>query len=86
MAVQGKFYVSIKKKMGSRDANGGSHIYGTEIEMEASMVDEDNKDWSQYTPMGKINMTITNEDAEGYFEPGELYTVTFRKTRQKDSE
>lgn len=38
---------------------------------------EENKDWSKYTPNGKIEMTITNPDASAQFQPGHEFYITF---------
>lgn len=40
-------------------------------------MDEDNKDWSQYTPTGTIEMCITNERAIDQFESGQSFFVDF---------
>lgn len=34
---------------------------------------EDNKSWSKWTPAGALSMTISNPEAQGYFEPGKEY-------------
>lgn len=38
---------------------------------------EDNKDWSQWTPSGKIEMTITNPEAMKGLEVGKAYFIDF---------
>lgn len=38
---------------------------------------EENKQWSEYTPGGKIQMTITAKGAVGKFEPGKEYYIDF---------
>lgn len=34
---------------------------------------EDNKAWSAATPSGRLQITITNPEAQGKFEPGKSY-------------
>lgn len=36
-----------------------------------------NEAWSQYTPSGKLEMTITNPDAAGFFTPGKTVLLNF---------
>jgi len=38
---------------------------------------EDNKEWSKWTPAGKIEMTINNPAALEQFVPGEEFYVDF---------
>ena len=38
---------------------------------------EVNKDWSKYTPNGKLEMTVTNPAAIEQFEIGKAYFLTF---------
>ena len=52
-------------------------IEGTQVLMSAVMKDSDNRDWSQYTPAGSINMNITNPTALDYFKVGNEHTLTF---------
>jgi hypothetical protein len=47
----------------------------------AQTTDEDNVDWSKYTPSGQIEMQITNPEAFRQFEVGVDYTVEFRKAQ-----
>lgn len=37
---------------------------------------EQNKPWSLWTPSGKFEVTITNPEAFGAFEPGKNYLLT----------
>ena len=34
---------------------------------------EENKSFSKYTPSGKLELMITNPNAEGFFKPGKEY-------------
>lgn len=38
---------------------------------------DENKTWSQYTPSGKLEMTVTNPKAIEQFELGKPYYLTF---------
>lgn len=38
---------------------------------------EENKRWSKWTPSGQVQLTITNPDAEHWFERGKEYYVDF---------
>lgn len=38
---------------------------------------KDNKDWSKWTPIGTLNMTISNPGAFEWFEPGKEYYPDF---------
>lgn len=38
---------------------------------------EANKSFSKYTPCGAVDLTITNPDAFGFYEPGRAYFVDF---------
>lgn len=66
--ITAKFNVSSITKFG----NGG----GTKVVLNAATTGDENKEWSQYTPSGTIEMHITNPDAE--FEFG-YYYLTFTK-------
>jgi len=44
--------------------------------------DSPNYTWSQYTPTGKIEMTITNPAALGKFEPGKAYNIEFSQVEE----
>lgn len=39
--------------------------------------DGSNKDWSKWTPQGKLEMTVTNPDAVAAFELGKSYYLDF---------
>jgi hypothetical protein len=59
--------------------NGGSS--GSQIARFTPVYDSDpdhpNFEWSQYTPSGYVELTITNPDAFGQFEVNKEYTLTF---------
>jgi hypothetical protein len=40
---------------------------------------EEDKHFSDATPSGSIELTITNKDVHGHFVPGESHYVTFEK-------
>lgn len=41
--------------------------------------DDPNYSYSKATPQGHLELTVDNEDAWGYFEPGVEYVVEIRK-------
>ncbi len=67
MAVRAKFFVK-----------GINHLHSTETCVEISMSpvysgNEDNTEWSKFTPSGELKMLITNENAVEQFELGGEY-------------
>ena len=61
MGVQARFYVeSITRRAYNRD--------NVEISLKAAGRGEENKTWSQYTPVGEMKMTVTNPEAAAWFE------------------
>lgn len=50
----------------------------TVLAFHADYSDERNKDWSQFTPVMNVSMTVLNSVAEN-FELNENYIVTFEK-------
>lgn len=65
--VRAKFYVYSVE----RTVNGGH------VTLQAVSRGEENKQWASATPHGKIEMTILNELAVDFFEPGQEYFVDF---------
>lgn len=47
----------------------------------AKTTDDDNVDWSRWTPSGEIRMTITNPEAFRQFDVDVDYIVEFRKAQ-----
>lgn len=41
--------------------------------------DDDNREWSKWTPSGYVEMTVTNPAAFERFEPGKNYLLTFEE-------
>lgn len=41
-----------------------------------------NKQWSVYTPCAELTISITNEKAQGYLQPGKDYIVTIREAAE----
>ena len=70
--VQAKFYCSNKSLNGSEGAQTQAVV--TLLPVSGSGY---NKDWSKYTPAGKIEMTITNPEAFDQFAPGLTYLISF---------
>lgn len=69
MSVQAKFVVnSIEECVGQKT-----------VKLTAVSRDEENKQWSLYTPFGNISITITNPDAYNQFSVGSEYLINFEK-------
>lgn len=64
MAVKALFYVQSVEKTA---ASGGSHATKVTLFPVVRPTD-DNVQWSKYTPSGKIELTITAEGAQEWFE------------------
>jgi hypothetical protein len=47
------------------------------IQLEAVTSGPGNESWSQYTPSGKMEMTVTNPAAAGFFTPGKTVFINF---------
>jgi len=71
MTVKAKFRVSKVTR----------HAHGfDEVVLEPHYEDSGpNKSWSEATPSGKIEMTITNQTAVDYFEAGVEYLIDFER-------
>lgn len=57
-------------------------IRGVDVEtptLRAAYGDGPNTQWAKYTPSGSIQMQIDNPGAQGFFQPGKEYIVTFRE-------
>jgi len=74
MNVRAKFYVtSVARTASQPTATGTPGAPVSEQITLAPVYGEENKPWSQYTPCGQLQMTITNPAALGAFEPGKAY-------------
>lgn len=52
-------------------------IGGNEV-VKFTAIDKDaNTQWSKYTPSGSIDMCITQEGAQDFFQPGKNYSLSF---------
>lgn len=71
MTVRAKFQVTARKQL---LAYGGA---GQEVVELSAVMDEANKQWSQYTPQGKVEMHITNPAALEQFPIGSHFYVDF---------
>lgn len=75
----------------TRRAGGSEHHPVTEQNVENQQVDvllvacktteEDNVDWSRWTPFGELRMTITNPDGFRHFDVDADYTIEIRKSQ-----
>lgn len=72
-SVRAKFWVT---EINHRHCRDSSEV-NAEIKLEP-VYDEDNKDWSKWTPSGSISMSVTNPGAIAQFELGKQYFVDFR--------
>jgi hypothetical protein len=54
------------------------------IHLEAVTSGPGNESWSQYTPSGKLEMTVTNPDAAGFFVPGKVVYLDFTEAPPQD--
>jgi len=72
MAVKGKFYVAEVTLTAYQDTGG-------RVVMQPVTRGEENKDWAKWTPSGKIELTVTNEDAFKEFSSrvGKEFYATF---------
>lgn len=59
--------------------------YGTRVTLQAAY-DEENKTWSQWTPHGELQMTITNPAAAEAFKQGEYYFLDFTRAPAKEAD
>ena len=73
--VQAKFWVS---GMGFHSYQPGQHNQCSKVKLQP-VFGPGNEAWSEATPQGEIELTITNQDAVDLFEPGAEYKVTFEK-------
>jgi hypothetical protein len=79
MSVKAKFICNtISKSKFSKLDQGSATVTLTPV---VSGSDE-NKEFWQYTPSGKVEMQIKNEAAEKYFEVGAEYYLTFEKAAE----
>ena len=65
--LRAKFYVRSVAQNG-RQAEG----VDSEVLHLDPVYGDDNEPWSKYTPSGHLEMHVTNPDAFGAFEPGQL--------------
>lgn len=65
MKIRAKFQChAVTKDSGKNEIVRFTAVYGS---------GEANKQWSKYTPNGTLEMTISEEGAQGRFEPGKEY-------------
>lgn len=73
MGVRAKFWVKEIRHMGQGDVQADDMA---EIVM-APVFDDDNKDWSKYTPQGELKMTVTNPSAIEQFDLNKKFYLDF---------
>ena len=76
---------SVTRSGGDEDA-AGKRMFQETVKLSAvSYGDNDeNKSYSLWTPNATVEMTITNPDAHGAFEPGREYYVNFAEAALLD--
>lgn len=60
--------------------DAGSYKTVTLVPVYSSDKESPNYSWSQYTPSGKIELSITNPAAYEQFAPGKKFLLTFTET------
>jgi hypothetical protein len=79
MSVKAKFVcTNVSKQKWNKQDEGSTTVMLSPV---TSGSDENNEFW-QYTPSGRLEMTIKNEAAVKYFELGEEYYLTFDKANE----
>jgi hypothetical protein len=83
MSVKAKFKCN---KVEPYSNDGGQTVAGKNISMSAVIAygadgsrNDENENWSKYTPSGTLHIGITNPDAFEQFEEGKEYYLTFEK-------
>ena len=63
------------------------HTHGEAVKMNAVCYDgtAENASFSQYTPTGSFEMSVTNENLFGVFKPGQEYYLDFTPAEPKPS-
>jgi hypothetical protein len=79
MTVRAKFRVA-----SLRQQFVGDHAPPQEVVELQAVTDELNKQWSQYTPQGRIEMHITNPEAAKRFPVGAYFYVDFTEAPAVD--
>ena len=51
----------------------------------ATEADDDNKEWSKWTPSGRLELAITNLPASEMFTPGEFYFLDLTPCEPKET-
>lgn len=80
MSVKALFYIqSVSKTAAAGGASHGLSVTMFPVTRAAQGEEHGNIQWSKYTPSGKIEMTITDEGAQDWFEDrlGQDVPITF---------
>lgn len=76
--IRAKFYCnSVENETGTSEMAKLSAVYGS---TEAD--NEENNQFSEATPYGKMEMQIDNPDAMGFFEEGKEYYLDFQEATE----
>jgi hypothetical protein len=81
MTVRAKFFVAAKNTTADRP-NAVAECQSITFQVVYGDAPE-NKEWSKYTPWGKIEMGVTNPEAAAKFEVGKCYYVDFTPVEEK---
>lgn len=76
MSIRAKFLVHSV----SRD------LYKNENVVAHSVTDPANKGWCTSTPAGKLELSISNPDAQGFMQPGKCYMLTVEEAPAKEAD
>jgi len=78
--IQARFFVESVKRTGHPDGKGGVLGVCEIVTLRAiysSGPDDPNRSFAEATPQAYMEMTITNREVFGAFEPGKLYDLLF---------
>lgn len=81
MALVAKMRCDVVTRRNMGTVDGEPHL-NEEVEWRAVYSEDDdnpNSDWAEATPDGQLRLTINNQDALGFAEPGAEYIVEIRK-------
>lgn len=86
MTVRAKFRCqSIEKRLGYSYVQSPAEIVIHEVVKLSPVSGDANKQWSQATPSGQVEMAITNPAAVAQFEVGKCYYLDFTPAPEVDT-
>ena len=89
-AIRARFYVSSVWQVGASvyGQNSGTQVE-EKVELQAvysSDKSDPNYSFSAATPQAKVELTITNKDAWGFFRPGATFDALFSPTSDEEAD